>query len=190
MRNLAYLCALAAASVGLGRTAVAKVPIPLKNAQGESVGTAILYNGMHGLRVQLDLKNLPPGRHAVHIHQNALCEARAEKPREAFWSAGPDFNPENRKHGLNNPNGPHAGDLPNIAVGPDGMAKAQFDDPHATLFGSSNLSSNGLWENGGAAIVIHANEDDMVTDPDGNAGDRIACGVIAKPENYRGSDDR
>jgi len=167
----------------LASTALAKEAVQLKSVKGESVGTAILYNNRRGLIVQLNLKNLPPGEHAVHIHQNALCEAEAEKPGEAFKSAGPQFNSESRKHGLNKPDGPHAGDLPNITVKLDRVANVQLYDPHATLFGRSN----GLWENGGAAIVIHANGDDMATDPGGNAGDRIACGVIAKPEDYRSS---
>jgi Cu-Zn family superoxide dismutase len=183
MRRLACLSALIIACMELAPTALAKRAVQLKNVKGESVGTAILYNNKRGLMVQLNLKNLPPGEHAVHIHQNALCEAEAEKPGEAFKSAGPHFNPESRKHGLNNPDGPHAGDLPNITVGPDGVANVQLYDPHATLFGRSN----GLWENGGAAIVIHANRDDMTADPGGNAGDRIACGVVAKPEDYRSS---
>lgn len=183
MRKLAYLATLVIACIGLEPTAIAKDAIQLKNAKGESVGTAVLYNHGRGLTIQLDLKNLPPGTHAVHIHQNALCEAEAEKPHDAFKSAGEHFNPENKKHGLNSTNGPHGGDLPNITVGPDGAAHTQFDDSHATLFGRSN----GLWENGGAAIVIHANPDDMSTDPDGSAGERIACGVIARPKNYSGS---
>jgi len=184
MRKLVCLSALVIACIKLEPAATAKDAIQIRNAKGESVGTAILYNGMHGLRVQLDLKNLPPGEHAVHIHQNPLCEAEAETPDKAFKSAGQQFNPENRKHGLNNNNGPHGGDLPNIMVGPDGAAHEQFDDAHATLFGRST----GLWENGGAALVIHAKPDDMSTDPDGNAGERIACGVIARPTNYTGSE--
>jgi len=183
MRKLACVSALMSACMAMASTALAKEAVQLRNPKGESVGTAILYNNRRGLVVQLDLKNLPPGEHAVHIHQNALCEAETEKPREAFESAGEHFNPENKKHGLNNPDGPHAGDLPNITVGPDGVANVQFYDPHATVFGHSN----GLWENGGAAIVIHANGDDMTTDPAGNAGERIACGVIARPEGYRSS---
>jgi superoxide dismutase, Cu-Zn family len=183
MRRLACLSVLMIAYMELAPTALAKEAVQLKNVKGESVGTAILYNHRRGLIVQLNLKNLPPGEHAVHIHQNALCEAEAEKPGEAFKSAEPHFNSESRKHGLNNPDGPHAGDLPNITVKLDGVANVQLYDPHATLFGRSN----GLWENGGAAIVIHANGDDMTTDPGGNAGDRIACGVIAKPEDYRSS---
>jgi superoxide dismutase, Cu-Zn family len=183
MRRLACLSVLMIAYMELAPTALAKEAVQLKNVKGDSVGTAILYNNRRGLIVQLSLKNLPPGEHAVHIHQNALCEAEAEKPGEAFKSAEPHFNSESRKHGLNNPDGPHAGDLPNITVKLDGVANVQLYDPHATLFGRSN----GLWENGGAAIVIHANGDDMTTDPGGNAGDRIACGVIAKPEDYRSS---
>ena len=183
MRKLVRLSALVIACLKLQPAAIAKDAVELRNAKGESVGTAILYNGMHGLRVQLDLKNLPPGEHAVHIHQNALCQAEAEEPHDAFKSAGQHFNPENKKHGLNNNVGPHGGDLPNITVGPDGAAHVQFDDAHATLFGRSN----GLWENNGAAIVIHAKPDDMNTDPDGNAGERIACGVISRPKNYTGA---
>ena len=117
MRRLACLSALIIACMELAPTALAKEAVQLKNVKGESVGTAILYNNKRGLMVQLNLKNLPPGEHAVHIHQNALCEAGAEKQGEAFKSAGPHFNPESRKHGLNNPDGPHAGDLPNFETG-------------------------------------------------------------------------
>ena len=158
----------------LGAVAAAKDSVELKNAKGESVGHAGLYNGMHGLKIQYDLKNLPPGVHAMHIHQSGVCEADPAKPDDAFKSAGPHFNPEGKKHGLDNPDGPHAGDLPNFTVADDGTAKGSVDAPNATLFGGKN----GLRENGGAALVVHAKADDMKTDPAGNAGPRIACGVI------------
>jgi superoxide dismutase, Cu-Zn family len=184
MQSLRYMTALIFVALAIA-PAAAKDAIELKNAKRESVGTATLYNGMHGLKVILNLKNLPPGEHAVHIHAKPLCEADAEKPTEAFKSAGPHFNPENKKHGFKNPDAPHAGDLPNFTVGPDGTAKVDFDAPHATLFDSLYKGRNGLWENGGAAIVVHAKPDDMTTDPAGNAGDRIACGVIARPKDYK-----
>ena len=181
MRKLAFIATVVIMGFGLTLTAAAKQSVELKNAKGESVGAAILYNGMHGVHIELNLKNLPPGEHALHIHQNAACEASPEAPQDAFKSAGPHFNPENKKHGLKNPDGPHAGDLPNFTVGPDGTAKLKLDDPRATLSGGRN----GLWENGGAALVIHAKADDLVTDPAGNAGERIACGVIEKPKDYK-----
>jgi Cu-Zn family superoxide dismutase len=160
-------------------TAFAKDTLELKNAKGESVGHAIIYNGRHGLRIQYDLKNLPPGEHAMHLHQNPVCEADSAKPDDAFKSAGPHFNPEGKKHGTQNPDGPHAGDLPNFTVGANGKAKGTVDAPNALLFGGKN----GIRENNGAALVIHAKADDLKTDPAGNSGPRIACGVMMKPQD-------
>ena len=154
--------------------ASAKDSVELKNAKGESVGYAVVYNGMHGIRIQYNLKNLPAGEHAMHIHQTPKCEADPAKPDDAFKSAGGHFNPEGKKHGTQNPDGAHAGDLPNFTVGADGKAKGGVDGPHALLFGGKN----GIFENGGAALVIHAKADDMKSDPAGNAGPRIACGAV------------
>jgi Cu-Zn family superoxide dismutase len=108
-----------------------------------------------------------PGKD-IHDRQNAKCD-----PPD-FKSAGPHFNPDGKKHGLQNPDGHHAGDMINFTVNADGKAKLRISNDCVNL-GSDNHS---LFSNGGTALVVHAKADDMKTDPAGNAGDRIACGVI------------
>lgn len=135
--------------------------VELKNGQGQPVGTAVLTAKDGGVSVALDLKNLTPGRHAIHFHMTPSCEG------PAFTSAGGHYNPESKKHGLQNPEGPHAGDMNNFTVLKDGTAKSTVAAPHMKM---------GVE----AALVVHAGVDDLKTDPAGNAGDRVACGVVAK----------
>ena len=151
---------------------MARTPkVDFQDASGRNVGSATLKHTSKGVDIKLNLHDMPAGEHALHVHQNAKCEG------PDFKSAGPHFNPEGRKHGLDNPEGPHAGDMPNFIVDHNGKAKnVVVRAPNISL----GKGKNSVFSNGGTALVIHAKPDDMKTDPAGNAGDRIACGVITK----------
>ena len=143
--------------------------VTIINSKGEPVGSATLTQGPQSVTIALEVSQLPPGKHGLHIHAIGKCD-----PPD-FQTAGGHFNPFRKMHGLKNPEGPHAGDLPNLEVGPDGKGKIEATIGGLTL-GKEGLAV--LFNPDGTAVVIHAGPDDEMTDPAGNSGARIACGVI------------
>ena len=142
----------------------------LRNAEGKQVGTATFTPVDAGVKVQVEVAGLTPGRHGIHVHAVGKCD-----PPD-FKSAGPHFNPFGRKHGVLNPEGAHAGDLANLEVGKDGKATATFTARGASL----GPGEGSLFGPEGTALVIHADPDDERTDPAGSSGARIACGVVER----------
>jgi Cu-Zn family superoxide dismutase len=151
------------AAVAGGAAATAQ----MKGTGGRDLGTLTLSESGGAISVSGQLSGLPPGEHGFHIHTTGKCEG------PSFETAGAHWNPTNRGHGTNNPAGPHLGDMANITVGADSSVSVQATTPGGSLHGE-----NALLDGDGAAIVIHANADDYKTNPSGNSGNRIACGVV------------
>ena len=170
MRNLSLpvsLATLLSVAIAVPSVAAAPAAIVLNDAMGKSVGSATLAEQGGNLVLSVSVSGLPAGTHGIHIHTVGTCTA------PDFASAGGHWNPTAKKHGLQNPAGHHSGDLPNLVIGADGTGKLT-----ATITGASFAE---LFDSDGAALVIHAQPDDMMTDPSGNSGPRIACGVITPP---------
>ncbi|GAC1650973.1 MAG: hypothetical protein NVS4B3_10630 [Gemmatimonadaceae bacterium] len=141
----------------------------LQDPSGRAVGAAQFYSGAAGTRIVVTASHLSPGNHGMHVHGVGRCTPD-------FAAAGPHFNPTQRKHGRDNPEGFHAGDLPNLTVGPDSAGTAVVTTSAVTL----DSGPAGLFDADGSALIIHASADDNRTDPAGNSGARIACGVIER----------
>jgi len=146
------------------------ITVKLNDAKGKSIGTAKLSADPGGVKITLAVKGLTPGDHAIHVHEAAKCDA------PDFKSAGGHFNPEHKQHGTANPEGAHAGDMPNFTVDAKGGSTASVVAPNVTL----DDGPHSVFTGGGTALVIHDKADDLKTDPAGAAGDRIACGLIKK----------
>lgn len=141
----------------------------LRDAQGRSRGRATVEQAGDSLRVRIEAMGMSPGSYGTHLHAVGRCDP------PAFTSAGPHWNPTGQMHGKDNPKGMHKGDLPNLMVGADGRGSFEYTIPDAGL---SGMLPNRIIDADGAAVVIHAKPDDYRTDPSGNSGDRIACGVL------------
>ena len=164
--TMAAGCAAVGAAPGDGLIATAD----LRNTQGASVAMATLVQDGDDVEITINATNLPPGTHGFHLHETGTCT-----PPD-FTSAGGHFAPMSRHHGFQSPNGPHAGDLPNLEVGADGTARVTVENERVTL----TEGPTSLFDADGTALVIHGGPDDYRTDPSGNSGARIACGVVTR----------
>jgi Cu-Zn family superoxide dismutase len=168
MRTITGIATLIAVGILFTRVADAQsARAELKDANGNTVGEAVLEQRGADVRITANFTGIPPGTHAFHIHEVGKCEP-------PFESAGGHFNPTGKQHGKDNPRGAHAGDLPNIEVPANGRVKVE-----STAMGVSlGADRNGLLDADGSALVVHEGADDYKSDPAGNAGKRIACGVV------------
>jgi Cu-Zn family superoxide dismutase len=175
MKKLIFIISIAILLGGCADTRPTKIDIELKNPDGDSHGTATLTEKADGLQVTLALAGLEPGPHAIHFHEKGECEG------PDFELAGGHYNPEDKDHGLLNPDGPHTGDLPNIIAEPDGTVVTEFMANGVTL----KEGKTTLFPKEGTALIIHEKADDGMSQPAGDAGKRIACGVIDLEEQRK-----
>lgn len=175
---------LGLALAGVGVASCAHTPSPsdrvavasatIKNVAGAEVGIAQIWQDRDNVvHVDLQLSGLPPGPHGIHFHAVGQCDRSGAT---AFASAGGHYNPLGRQHGLDNSTGPHAGDAPNFTVSSEGQGNASFTTNRVSLVDGSTS----LLDSDGSAIVVHAGADDQISQPAGNSGGRIACGVVTR----------
>jgi Cu-Zn family superoxide dismutase len=167
---------ISAALVVAGSSALAADAAPgaraeLKGTDGKTMGEVTFYEGPTGVLIRVSLDSAPPGPHGLHLHGVGICEAA-----DGFKSAGAHVHSGDAEHGLLAPGGPHQGDLPSLYVRDDGASQAEFFTTFVTLGDAEDRMA--LLDDDGAALVMHANHDDQMTQPGGGTGDRIACGVI------------
>lgn len=166
------LAVLACSSTSVTRLPVAAATVALRDASGAAVGAAQLRQEAGGLvHVDVSLSSLTPGAHGIHFHEVGQCDGAG-----AFATAGAHYNPLGREHGLARPGGAHAGDAPNVVAGDDGRATLSFTTDRVTL----TVGSTSLFDADGSSIVVHAAPDDQMTQPAGNSGGRVACGVVQR----------
>jgi Cu-Zn family superoxide dismutase len=164
----AAVCALLLPAAASAEEAVGKAV--LMNADGQEIGAVTIGQLASGAaHVVATADNVPPGVHAFHVHETGQCDGA-----DGFKSAGGHHNPGNASHGWDSAGGPHAGDLPNVHVQEDGVLAVEY-------FSTVLLEDGGLFDDDGSAVVMHEGPDDYQTDPAGDAGARIACGVIEQP---------
>jgi Cu-Zn family superoxide dismutase len=173
MRRLALATAailVVTGCTGALRGSASTATAELRNSRGETVGTAILTDVTGGVRVVVEVKGLTPGEHGVHVHEVGMCDP------PGFTGAGGHFNPEGKQHGLQNPAGPHAGDLPNMTVTAAGTGRLETTTNRISL----GAGPTSIFDGDGSALVVHAAPDDLRSDPTGNSGGRVACGILVK----------
>ena len=171
MRKLSLLLPLLLTACATASEPPGGAPMPLVGANGQSIGTVRAWQTAGGVTFRVDASGLPHGVHGIHVHSVGRCDG------PEFTSAGAHWNPADRKHGTGNPQGPHAGDLPNVEVAANGVLGQAVTLAGATLTGPAGTPGLVL-DADGAALVVHAAADDYMTDPSGNSGARIACAVI------------
>lgn len=162
---------LASALVPAAAVAQDRATAQIVDTSNQQIGNATFTEGPDGLLIDLEVSGLPAGEHGIHMHKVGTCDDY----QDGFKASGSHVNPDDKKHGLLNPDGPDAGDLPNLwAV--EGTTRYQFYTPYASLTGAGERAN--LLDDDGTALVIHMEADDQMTQPIGGAGNRIACGVI------------
>jgi len=145
------------------------IKVSLINNEGVDIGMATLEEGEQGVEIAIEGHHFSPGVHGFHIHEKGICEA------PSFESAGGHFNPDNKQHGFDNPEGPHAGDIENLEVNEDGTVEASFINDRVTL---EKGKEHSLLSKEGTSLMIHEDPDDYISQPAGDAGERVVCGVI------------